>query len=652
MRIAMVVAMLVVSSTIAFSQGNFKYGATYKDLAATYPNDTTAVAVVIDEFGESRFDNTGENNLLFIYHIKIKILKQAGTSFGNVEIPLWRDGAQIETVRDIKATSYRVVNGSMVATELEYKTILTENFNKSLTLKKFVIPNVTVGSVIEYSYELETPFVFNFKQWDFQTVIPKLHSEYWALIPANYIYNITLRGFLTLNKNKSEVVRDCYKPGGYSSDCSKLMWGMNNVPAFKEEEYMTAAKNFISAIYFELSEYHSFTGQKRKITKEWKDIAQDMKQKEWFGAEIKKVDGVVDQDLDPLIKGITDPLEKAKIIHAFVRDWYIWDGKTTKYAEDGLRKAYEQKKGSSGDINLTLIGALKYARLDVEPVILSTRSNGLVNTLYPVISDFNYVIAKLNIGDKVYLLDATDDYSPFGMLPERCLNGQGRVLNDKETYWLDLKPTDKEKTVIVGNFKLGSDGMLRGKLQVSSFGYSAVDTRKNIQTAGGDKDYIKKLSSSWHDITVDKFEIVNMDDLTKPLIIDIDLEMTVFDEAPSSILFNPNLANNWDENPFKSTERLYPVDFGAPLDQTVILNFELPEKYKIEELPERVALSLPNNGGRFIYEVSLPAEGKMSVTSSLLVGKPVFSSQEYHYLKEIFSRVVAAYRTEIVLTRQ
>ncbi len=181
-----------------------------------------------------------------------------------MEIPLWKDGAQIEAVRNIKATSYRTVNGGMVAADLENKTILTENFNKSLTLKKFVIPNVTVGSVIEYSYELETPFVFNFKQWDFQSVIPKQHSEYWAIIPANYIYNITLRGFLKLHKNKSEVVKDCYKPGGYSSDCSKLMWGMNDVPAFTEEEYMTAAKNFISAIYFRLSEYHSFTGQKKE----------------------------------------------------------------------------------------------------------------------------------------------------------------------------------------------------------------------------------------------------------------------------------------------------------------------------------------------------------------------------------------------------
>ncbi len=155
----------------------------------------------------------------------------------------------------------------------------------------------------------------------------------------------------------------------------------------------------------------------------------------------------------------------------------------------------------------------------------------------------------------------------------------------------------------------------------------------------------------WNEITVDKFEIVNKDDITKPLIVNIDMELSMFEATPSSISFNPNIAHAWSENPFKSTERLYPVDFGAPLDEAVILNFELPEKYKIDELPEKVALSLPNNGGRFIYEVSLLTEGKISVTSSLVVGKPVFSSQEYHYLKEIFSRVVSAYRTELVLTQ-
>jgi hypothetical protein len=105
------------------------------------------------------------------------------------------------------------------------------------------------------------------------------------------------------------------------------------------------------------------------------------------------------------------------------------------YSESGIKKAFDNKTGNVGDINLSLIAALKYANLDVEPMMLSTRDNGLVTEIYPVITEFDYVVAKLNIGDKVYLLDATDQYYPFGLVPVRCLNGKGRVMGNKESYW-------------------------------------------------------------------------------------------------------------------------------------------------------------------------------------------------------------------------
>jgi hypothetical protein len=640
-------------SFVAFSQeGDFKPGGTYKELAMeVYPKDTSAVAVVLNEFGEARFDNGGDFNLLVDYHVKIKILKSKGLRHGDVEVILQKNGTRMELVRDIRAASYRMVNGSMVTAELDPKKILTENYNKNFTIKKFAIPNVTVGSVIEYSYTLETPFYFNFYTWQFQAAIPKLHSEYWANIPANYIYNISLRGFLKLDKNESKIKKSCFQPAGFSSDCSQFMWAINNVPAFIEEEHMLSSKNYISSIHFELSEYHSFSGTKEKITKEWKDVAEELKQNEYFGGELRKAKGAVDTHVDQLVAGETNDLAKAKKIHAFIRDWFLWNGEKSKYS-DGVKKAFEAKKGSSADINMALIAALKYADLFVDPVILSTRDNGVPTNLHPVIADFNYVIARLVVDSKVYLLDATDQFAPFGMLPERCLNGQGRVLNEKETFWQDLKPTDKRKTVTTANFTLSPDGTMQGEIQTSCFGYSAVNERKDIQTAGSEKEYIKDIEETWQDVTINSLEILNTEDITKPLIVKVNVVLNVFEGTPSSILLDPNITNTWDANPFKSVERLYPVDFGATLDEVFIVNIELPSTYVLAEKTDKVGLALPNNGGRFIYEITQPQENKITVTSSLLVSKPVFSSEEYHYLREIFNRVVSAHSSSLVLTRK
>src|SRR3546814_5231157 len=95
-------------------------------------------------------------------------------------------------------------------------------------------------------------------------------------------------------------------------------------------------------------------------------------------------------------------------------------------------KALERRSGNICDINLALIAGLSAAGLDGEAVILSTRDNGVVNDLHPVLSDFNYVVAKVNIGDAHYLLDASDPLLPFGLLPLHCINGKARVINLKE----------------------------------------------------------------------------------------------------------------------------------------------------------------------------------------------------------------------------
>ena len=151
-----------------------------------------------------------------------------------------------------------------------------------------------------------------------------------------------------------------------------------------------------------------------------------------------------------------------------------------EYSEFGIKKSFESKTGNVGDINLSLIAALKYAEVPVEPMLLSTRKNGLVTDLYPVLSDFNYVVAKVTIADKIYLLDATDDFHPFGLLPERCLNGKGRVIGDKESYWFELKPTDKEKTTTMLTLVLDDDGVIKGSIQYLYAGYKAVSERKKI----------------------------------------------------------------------------------------------------------------------------------------------------------------------------
>src|SRR5690606_39369686 len=119
------------------------------------------------------------------------------------------------------------------------------------------------------------------------------------------------------------------------------------------------------------------------------------------------------------------------------------------------------------------------AGINTEAVLLSTRENGIVNKIYPVVSDFDYVIAKANIGNESYLLDATDPLLPFGLLPLRCINDQGRVVSlDKPSYWIDLKASQKETKIYNLNLTLAEDEKIHDTATIFSAGYEELKKQK------------------------------------------------------------------------------------------------------------------------------------------------------------------------------
>src|SRR5688500_393642 len=482
---------------------DFPYGSvSAADLhMAVYAPDTSAGAVVLKEFGEAYISNGENYNLIFKYHVRIKILNKNGLDHSNIEIPLYNDGVnRQERIFEVKASSFNMENGRINEDAVPEKSVYNEDRHKYKDVKKFAIPNVRVGSVIELSYTIESPFVFNFRTWEFQSSIPKVESEYWARIPHVYHYNITLRGFLELTKNENSVEKACLgsggdpMSGGFSADCVLMKLGMRNIPAFVEEDYMTAKKNFISSIQFELSQIQYPDGRVDKITKEWKDAEQELRMENKFGVQLKRGKDI-EAEVKRLIEGESSELDKARKVYNFIKDWFVWNDTFGKYSEYGISKAFEARKGNVGDINLSLVAALRYAGLDVEPVILSTRANGTVVELHPVLSEFNYVVAKVNIGDKFYLADATEKFYPFGLLPERCLNGKGRVIGDRKSYWVDLKPSDVGKTVSLYSFVLNDEGVMTGTLETTFIGYDAVNKREEIVSFPSLDEYIRELKS-------------------------------------------------------------------------------------------------------------------------------------------------------------
>jgi hypothetical protein len=653
MRISLTIFLVIIfNSLFAQSKNGFPFGAIGFDQIKEkkYLLDSSAEAVVLNEFGETHISNSEPFNLILDYHVRIKILKKTGFDRANFEIPLRVNGKEKEVISDIRASTFNFEENKIVEKKINPKNIFSESRNKFRDYKKFTLPDIREGSIIEVSYVLESPFIFNWRTWEFQTDIPKVYSEFWAKIPGNYIYNITLRGLLSLSKNESGIVKDCYSPGGgMTADCALMKYAMRDIPAFKEEMYMTAKSNFISYINFELSEIKRFDGQVRKYTEEWKDVDRRLKDDDQFGVQLKQAKKLFGNQMQLLTTGIDDPVQKAKFVFNEIKKHYNWNEVYGYFTEQGVKKAYQTQKGNVADINLSLVGALQSIGIKAEPALLSTRANGLPVMLHPVMSDFNYVIAHITIGTDQYWLDATNPLYSFGFVPEKCLNGKIRLMNEV-SEWVDLKLKEKDKKVTEVQLVLKEDGSLFGTFKQTHFGYDAFNQREKYFSFSSKEDYVKSQAANWPDFEVINYVNLGTDSLEKPF---IEIYNLKFSEAAIQEVFylSPFIIESWKKNPFQSTERTYPVDFGAPLEQSILFSLTFPDNYIIDELPKNTAVSLPKGGGRLLFNSSMLGN-KVQVGNTLSISKSVYNSEEYFTLKELFARIIQVQQSQIVIKKK
>ncbi|MGZ3874368.1 MAG: DUF3857 domain-containing protein, partial [Mucilaginibacter sp.] len=371
-----------------------------------------------------------------------------------------------------------------------------------------------------------------------------------------------------------------------------------------------------------------------------------------FGGQLKRKSLLKDR-VTPIITGKNDELTKAKAIYEYWQKWFKWNGGIGIWSADGIGKALDTHTGSVPDINLSLVTALSVAGLNAEAVLLSTRDNGALNTLYPVLGDFNYVVAKVNIGDQIYLLDATDPLLPFGLLPLKCLNDKGRVFSlDKPSYFIDLNLPQKEKSTYMLNVTLADDGKLKGTLINYSTGYEAYKRRTAIKKFNSTDEYVESLNGKLPRWKILNPDIENIDSLDMPVVERYDVEINAYDKlGDERLTFNPYYYDRLITNPFKLTERSYPVDMGMASEDRYLITLHLPAQYAVETPPAITAIAVPNNGGRYItsYEAG---DNSFSFSYVTQFTKSVYSAEEYPYLKEFFNKIILSQKTEMVFKKK
>jgi hypothetical protein len=575
--------------------------------------------------------------------VRIKILKKDGLSWANAGIPLYGNGSSNEErIASLKAASYTLEGANVVETKMEKGSTFKEKVNRYFTNTKFTIPNAKVGSVIEYAYTISSDFFTNFPNWQFQRTIPTRHTEYYASIPDIFIFEKYMQGYL------SATTYEVKEKNSASLPVKIHHWVIKDAPAFKEEPFMTCENDFVSKINFALA-YIDYPGQPTKeIMGTWQKLNNDLLESDDFGRAIERTMFLKEKALE-LTAGIADPQKKIEVIHTYVKKNIEWDGQQD-FLLGNPKKIMEEKKGTSGDINLILASMLQKAGFDVDMVLLSTRDHGFIREQYPMTRQFNYVVCGVNLDGKRYLIDATEPLLPYNVLPERCLNGKGFIVSATKSGWTPIVPAAKERHVINTEFTITEEGELKGQVTQIHEGYGAYEARDAYKKHGKEK-FVKEYSAG-RDWTIEKMDLEGHEVVDKPakevLTVSIQDHATV---AGDVIYISPFVRGQLTENPFRSENRQYPVDFGTPREQVMMAKIKLPPGYTLEEVPANKLITLPGNAARFTFSVSKISPTEVMLISNMQIQKNLFSQDEYQNLREFYNQVVAKQAEQITVKK-
>lgn len=615
----------------------------------TYEKDSTTNALVLYEYGNSYVDNS-DYDLRTEIKRKTKIFNKEGFNQANVTVYLYKSSSSAyESIKKILATTYNLEGDKVTKTQLKEDDIYYEEYNENITMAKFTMPNVKEGSVITYSYEIRSPYMQKYHGWEFQSDIPKAYSEYNTSIPGNWLYHIKLVGGKKLSTNTMDIKKQCLQMyNGASADCSIAKYVMKDIPAFIEEDYMTTEDNYLARIEYELETFRGMDGRVEHYTKTWKDVDKELRTEKDIGRQLKKSVGI-EELLPPEALTETNLLKKAKDIYNYVQTNYTWDESFHIFKDVSIKDVIQDKSGNVGSVNILLHNILKESGIDVKPVFLSTRGNGHATTIYPVITDFNYLIVQATINEKSYLLDATDKFLSFGEIPFRCLNQYARVVDFKNgSNWIDIDPKTKSSVLYNVSLNFDEEQNLVGTVNSRTTGYHALNSRKAYFP--NPDHYINQLQDKSIDIVISDHSVKNSTETSPQFTETYNINYEAEDIA-ETIYLNPFLLPFFKENPFKLQERTYPIDFGYKDNYIYMLKLNLGDEYEVSELPNNARIGLPNKTGNFSFSTNVLGNS-INMVFSLNFNEAIYPPEYYPYLKELMNKVVNIQTNSLIVLKK
>jgi hypothetical protein len=575
-----------------------------------------------------RIDNSS-GNLIKEYTYRVKIYeKDKSENWHNLEISLYdNNSGDREVLTKMKALVYNLEGDNVIETKVDKSSKFKSKENKYITVSKYAFPAIKNGSIIEYHYEVSSPFVYEIPLIYIELDTPSVYTEYVLDSPLQMSYSVDFTGSLF---PKYKIMKEDVM---YGSQYKTYRFGYDNLKGFMTEKYVKNNDNYRTKIRAEL--HSTYFGNNLKMyTSTWEDIRKKLWDHEDFGSQYKK-DRLVKELIPAGILDEKDDLSKANKILDHVKTNFTWNQNNGIYAENGIRDLIKNKTGNDADLNLMLTAMFRSANINAYPILISTVRNGNVNLTFPNLGNFNYVIVGAEINKKVYLFDATSKQSQPNLLPSRVWNDNGLFVKDGKAELISLNNIEVSHNSHTTKAKINTDGTVSGVYQDQDEGMMAMNAKESFDENPDKykKQYKENFSVDFANINS---RVLDGGEFRSTMSFSSN---NMIDNLGKKMILNPLLFLHQTKNDFdQQDERRYMIDFISPISKTKVVEIEIPEGYDVVDLPKSKKIVTEDKEISYSYTVE-KKDNRIITISEYNIASANYPKEYYPAFKKIWKTI-------------
>lgn len=565
-----------------------------------------ADVVILYEKGIS----TISENFQTHFYRRVKILTEKGIDFANQELSYYHYKG-IEKITDLKGQTINFENGKTIISEIDKNSIYDINENEYYNTKRFAFPNVKVGSILEYKFTTIDRNIHHIEAWEFQHEYPTLFSEF------------TVENKMSLKYATIIIGDKITKQENVSNKSQKSTWRLYNLPSYAKINYVYNQKDMAERIIFQLSETSWRYSDAVKPITSWKNLKQER-----FDSYKEYINNTVGKEIANSIPKGSSEKETLENTFAYFKSNYVWNNFIGIYPQQNNRQVQKEKIGNQADLNLLLHSILKNSGFNTEIILLSSRSNGRLLTVYPYLGQFNMMVNLVSLNDgSSYIIDASQLNHELGFPPKSLFNHYAITIKPFDDNFIALKQEISEMN------SLQSYQMKDGKFFMTRTDKKNGYFKESISNQNAFSDIENSLDLALNEIKKDKI------DSNKE---QFQLEKTEFSSNNLSQASFINIENPlWrkiSEFKFTDSERERFLEFDFPFYYKVNVIVDIPEGYSVE-IPKGFEVTHQTSTKQFLYnQRSSQKNNKLIIQFEFYLGKPVVTDK-YSDVKSFFEKV-------------